>query len=85
MSCGRIAIGRNVEGINNIIKDQSNGFILDNNKNNLKNIIFKIKTKNKKKLLSIQKKARKFILQNFCLKKIVLRELKIYKKVENKN
>lgn len=79
MSCGRVVIGKNVEGINNIIKDQSNGFILDDNKNNLKNIIFKIKNKNKNKLLDIQRNARKHILQNFCLKKIVLRELKIYK------
>jgi glycosyltransferase involved in cell wall biosynthesis len=79
MSCGRIVIGKNVEGINNIIKDQSNGYILDNNKNNLKNIIFKIKRKNKNILLNTQRNARKYILQNFCLKKIVLREFKIYK------
>lgn len=83
MSCERIVIGSNVEGIKNIITDKVNGFIFDLKKDNLREILQEIKRYN---LKTISKNARKYVVLNHDLSQIIKKEQKILSKVlKNEN
>ena len=78
MSCGKIIIASKVNGINNIIKDKKNGFLFNLKKDSLKEVFKKVQKSN---LKNIQKNARKFVVLNHDINKIVDNENNIYKMI----
>jgi glycosyltransferase involved in cell wall biosynthesis len=82
MSCGLIVIGKNSPGINEIIKNNKNGYLLNKNYSNLSKIFISLKG-NHSKNYKMCTQARKYILDNHSLVKYMEIEEKIYKKVLN--
>ena len=80
MACGSIVIGNDVDGINNIIVDNFNGFLIKCNEGDLKGTIDKISTE-KNKLKSIQMNAINFVLENHSLESLTKTELSDYDKL----
>ena len=75
MACELICIGSNVEGINNIISNKKNGFLVNNSKE-LKKTLFNIfKDLNKSRFM--QKEARRRVLKYNSIDKFFFNELKI--------
>ena len=75
MACELICIGSNVEGINNIISNKKNGFLVNNSKE-LKKTLFNIfKDLNKSRFM--QKEARRRVLKYNSIDKFFYKELKI--------
>jgi len=80
MSCGMPVIGSNVEGIKDIIDHNKNGVLADTNMKSLtESIDFLIEDQNL--INNISLKARKFILKNHNLQKILEKEENIYQKL----
>jgi glycosyltransferase involved in cell wall biosynthesis len=78
MACGLPCIGTNVEGIREIIKHKENGYLCDIDTNSIRNTISELlKNENLRKILG--QNARKTILEKFSLKKILEKEIEIYK------
>ncbi|MEM2178987.1 MAG: glycosyltransferase family 4 protein [Candidatus Methanomethylicaceae archaeon] len=77
MACGLPVIGTAIEGIKELIKHKENGYLCGTDINSISNAIIALMQDEKlrKKLSS---NARRFIEENFSLKKIVEMELKIY-------
>jgi glycosyltransferase involved in cell wall biosynthesis len=80
MACGSIVIGNDVDGINNIIVDNFNGFLIKCNEGDLKGTIDKISTE-KNKLKSIQMNAINFVFENHSLESLTKTELSDYDKL----
>ena len=81
MACGSLIICSNVEGNNEIVKNQFNGFIIKKNVIHLRNILSKIRTKKKTEIRLLKSNSEKYAKYHFDLKKIANRESKIYFKV----
>lgn len=80
MACGSIVIGNDVDGINNIIDDNFNGFLIKCNEGDLKGAIDKISIE-KNKLKSIQMNAINFVFENHSLESLTKTELSDYDKL----
>ena len=80
MACGSIVIGNDVDGINNIIVHNFNGFLIECNEGDLKRTIDKISIE-KNKLESIQLNAINFVAENHSLESLTKTELSDYDKL----
>lgn len=80
MACGSIVIGNDVDGINNIITDNFNGFLIKCNEGDLKRTLDKISIE-KYKLESIQSNAINFVVENHSLESLTKTELSDYDKL----
>jgi len=77
MSCALPCITTNVQGIKEIIKHKENGYLCETNANSIRKAILEV-LKDKALQQKIGQNARKTILQNFSLEKILEKEIKIY-------
>lgn len=85
MSCGLIVIGKNSTGINEIIKHNQNGFLLKKDESNI-NDILKYISLNNKKLLTLRKRARNYVIKNHNINDFIEVEQKLYKELyDSKN
>lgn len=76
MSCGSCVIGLDSSGINNIIKDNENGILINESENELLFAVKKLMTnETKKKLLGAN--ARKFIQENHSIENFLDEEIKM--------
>lgn len=77
MSCGLPCIGTNVEGIQEIIKHKENGYLCETDAISIRKAILVV-LNNKKLREKLSKNARKTIVNNFSLEKILEKEKIIY-------
>lgn len=77
MSCEMLVIGSNVDGINNIIKNNINGFLVNLEKKSLISCLNKVHKSNKK-LDYLRKRARKLIIEKNSLESSIKKEINIY-------
>jgi len=77
MACGVPVIGTNVYGINEIIKHKENGYLCEISVKSIRNAIINVLNNNDLQL-RMGENARKTILENFSLDKILEKEIKIY-------
>jgi len=77
MSCGLPCVGADVEGIKEIIRHKENGYLCKTDAKSIKEAIVNI-LQNKELQEKMGENARKTILENFSLEKILEKELKIY-------
>lgn len=80
MSCGLACIGSNIEGIISIIKNKENGIICGTDVESI-NISIKSLLVDKDLVSRISENARKSILEEFSLEKVIEKELLIYKTI----
>ena len=80
MACGSIVIGNDIDGINNIISDNFNGFLINCEQGDLKKIFDNFKLK-KNNLVDVQLNAISFIEQNHSLENLANLELTDYTKL----
>jgi glycosyltransferase involved in cell wall biosynthesis len=78
MACGLPCIGTNVEGIREIIKHRENGYLCAANSESIRKAICEV-LEDKALREKIGQNARKTILENFSLDKVVEKEVEIYK------
>lgn len=78
MSSELLCIGNNVQGINNIIKNNYNGIIVNNDGNNI-NLFNSLASY--KIIKSYGSNARKYVLKNHSLEVVIKREINVYKKI----
>ena len=78
MSMGIIPIVNNVDGLNNIVKHNYNGFLIGKNYENIESFLSNIKNLDKSLLNNISNNASLYIRENYGLEKILLEEKKIY-------
>ena len=80
MSCAVPVIGSNVTGIKEIINDRVNGYLCETSKESIRNAIIDLLGKeNLQKKISLG--ARKTILEDFSLEKLIKKEIKIYDEI----
>ncbi len=80
MSCGTVVIGTNVEGINNIINDRVNGFLINQNSHELHEKIKELMSNNEiRSKISIN--AEDMIMKNYSLNVASTKEFNVYKKI----
>jgi len=77
MSCGKVCVGTNVEGINNVIDDKINGYLCDTTSQSIQNAITSL-LKDKETQKRLRTNARQKILNHFSLKYCLKRELNLY-------
>jgi len=77
MSCGLPCIGTDVEGINEIIKHKENGYLCKTDAHSIRKAILEVLNNNNLQA-KISQNARKTILENFSLEKILEEEIRIY-------
>ena len=77
MSCSLPCIGTDVEGINEIIKHKENGYLCETDAHSIRKAILEV-LNNKNLQAKISQNARKTILENFSLEKILEEEIRIY-------
>ncbi len=77
MSCGLPCVGTNVEGIKEIIKHKENGYLCDTDANSIRKAILKV-LEDKHIRTTLGQNARRTILENFGLEKILEKEINIY-------
>ena len=80
MACGLPCIGTNVEGIKEIIKHKENGYLCNIDAESIRKAILEV-INNEDLKIKIGKNARKTILENFSLEKILEKEIKIYEEI----
>jgi glycosyltransferase involved in cell wall biosynthesis len=78
MSCGLPCIGTNVEGIKEIVRHRENGYLCDTDSNSIREAIAEV-LGDKQLQKKIGQNARQTILENFDFKKIIEKEINIYK------
>jgi glycosyltransferase involved in cell wall biosynthesis len=78
MACGISCIGTNVEGIREIITHQENGYLCETDSESIRKAILEV-LKDKDLRDKIGQDARKKIMKNFSLDKILHKEIDIYK------
>jgi len=79
MSSGLICIGNNTSGINEVIKDGYNGFL--SSSHDSYSIMEAINRAKKCNSIDVSKAARNFIIENFSISAILLKEQIIFKKM----
>ena len=77
MSCGLACIGTDVEGIREIIQHKNNGYLCQNDAASIKRSILELMAKEALRR-SFGENARKTILENFSLSKLLDKEIRIY-------
>jgi len=77
MACAMPVIGTNVRGINNIVRHKENGYLCGISADSIRQAIKKV-INNKALKEKMGKNARKYILENCRLEKIIEKEIKIY-------
>ena len=77
MSCGLPCIGTNVPGIREIIKHKENGYLCGTDDKSIRKAIKEV-LENKQLREKISKNARKTILENFSLERILENEIKVF-------
>ncbi len=82
MACEMPVIGTNTYGINEIIKDKGNGYLCGTDVLSIRKAIIEVLS-NKGLQKKLSKNARKTILQNFSLEKILEKEKNIYDNLYN--
>lgn len=80
MACGLPVIGTDVEGINEIIIDGVDGVLCRTDRTSIRNAIITL-MKNKELRLKLSRNARRKIVEEHSLKKIINKEIELYKKV----
>ncbi len=78
MSCGLPVIATDVKGINNVITHKENGYLCDTSSKSIRNAIIKLREDSTLQE-KIRQNARKYIVQNYNLKKIIEKEINLYK------
>jgi glycosyltransferase involved in cell wall biosynthesis len=81
MACGKIVIGNNAQGINDIIDHLENGIIV-NNSSELRDYVIQIK-KNRVTFNNLGINAREYIVKNYSFERIMKLELNLVNKLEN--
>ncbi len=80
MACGLPVVGANVYGINEIIKDKENGCLCGTDAFPIRKAVIEV-LNNKGLQKKLSKNARKTILEDFNLEKIMEKEIEIYKTI----
>ena len=80
MACGSIVIGNDIDGINNIISDNFNGFLIKCEQGDLKKFFDNFKLQ-KNNLVDVQSNAISFVRQNHSLENLANLELSDYTKL----
>lgn len=75
MSCGKAVIGANVTGIRKLIKNDENGLLCETNPKSIGMAINKLKNFNLRQKLGAS--ARKYILENFDIDRILKKEVNL--------
>lgn len=78
LSCGLTCIGTDVEGVNEIIQDQVNGYLCKTDANSIRDVISTVCTDNVPLNAEISKNARETILASYSLEKIHKKEEDIF-------
>ena len=78
MACGLAIIGTEVMGIKEIINHEENGYLCKTNSGSIRKAIIEL-IKNPKLVKKTGENARKYILKNCSLEKIIRKEIRIYK------
>lgn len=77
MGCGLPVVGCNVVGVNNLIVNNKTGLLSNINSDSLKNNILTL-INDRKLQKRLGENARRFILENYSLDKLIKKEIKIY-------
>ncbi|MDP2649740.1 MAG: glycosyltransferase [bacterium] len=77
MSCAKAVIGANVEGIRELIKNGENGLLCEKDPRSIESAINKLKSLNLRQKLGTS--ARKYVLENFDIEKILKKEVNLLK------
>lgn len=80
MACGLPVIGTRVDGIKEIIRDNENGYLVETSADSIRKAIKEV-LDNQNLQEKISQNARKTILDNFSLEKILEKEMSLYKKL----
>ena len=80
MACGLPCIGANIEGIREIVNHKKNGYLCEKDVESIMKAILRV-LEDKTLREKISKNARRTILENFSLDKILEKELKIYEAI----
>lgn len=78
MACELPCIGSNVEGIRDIIVDGETGVLCERNIEDIKKCILKL-FEDRAKMKEIGRNARKFVVENYSIDKIIERRIKLIK------
>lgn len=78
MSCQMAVLGSNVEGIREIISDEKNGLLCATNTKSIEKELKKLQNAHLRKELGAN--ARKFILQNYEINKLLAKEISLFQK-----
>jgi glycosyltransferase involved in cell wall biosynthesis len=81
MSCGMIVLASNVDGNNQIVRDNINGFLCEPNHRSIEEKINDILKMDYAKLNQIRTSARDHILNQFSIEKVVKMELDLYQNI----
>ena len=81
MSCGMIVLASNVDGNNQIVRDNINGFLCEPNHRSIEEKINDILKMDDAKLNQIRTSARDHILNQFSIEKVVKMELDLYQNI----
>lgn len=80
MSCGLPVVCTNVKGIRDIIKDNQNGLLSDQDKEDIANKILRVMT-DKNTLLKLSKNARKEVIEKYSFEALIQEEVYIYQSI----
>ena len=79
MSCARVVIGTDVEGIKELIEDGKTGFLSGTEIESIKNAIDRVFSTDPCKLNRIAQNARNYVVSKCSIEKVYNQELEIYK------
>jgi glycosyltransferase involved in cell wall biosynthesis len=82
MACGLPVIGTNVKGINEVIKHGKNGILCSTNANSIREAILTL-MKDEELKRNLGENARRTIVENYDLDKLIKRELELMCEVED--
>jgi glycosyltransferase involved in cell wall biosynthesis len=83
MSCGLCSLGTNVSGIKEVIEHNKNGWLVNSEEESIKKGIEDL-MKNSNRRSKLGNEARKLVIQNFSLEKIINKETAIYLSLKRK-
>ena len=80
MSCGCTVVATNVDGINNIVENKINGYLVEEHEEDLRKILIYLK-KNQTIQSIVGENARKYILKNNSFTTSVKNEITLYENI----